>query len=727
MTTRYPTTHIHPASAAHRKQRGVRSWATITTQAIVLVTAWLLAGPVRPAAACGCFHSPEPPPTIEGDSIAVNQQAEQIVFEVGDGKVTVHVLLRYEGDPDKFAWLLPVPDVPDLDVSYNSMFAILDEGTRPVLSPKSYDICPVSPYVCKVHPDPCPPEPAETADAVMRVPTMDASTGGAGGAPPPPVTLLKHEVVGSYDVVVFAANEAPAAVQWLVENGFLVNPSMTPYVQPYLDAGMVIVAAKLVKGATTDEIRPLRLTYPGDHPMIPLRMTAIAAEPHLTVTAWVFADRPYVPAEQSLIDIPEERLSVDPDGRLNYPMVLARAIDEAGGDAFFVEYAGPPTAAAKFTHPYDPCCVPGDVCGIGGDGECQCPGADFDHDDCAAVPELLDGIDQLERIEARHTYVTRLTTRLSPEEMTFDPVFVPDEGHTTQWKVYRHYDPVRYHLDSCADRVVDTAQYDAVVAQLACTSVYCGVGECVVTDDGPGCACPEGWVARRFIDLDGLPSVTCTPAQGTVDLGMGIDLPDVCANVDCGPGGTCHEVGGFPTCECLPAFAGRAPLEGEAVPPCQPIAQGLGSPGAENFSKLLKGIKVCAPPPPPCPADGWYEFEQPTSDATVLCPDSIPPDDRLVPPPPPDPAQVCGTSGSSGPLPGDATSALPPSADADAASPDQAPSTHDAASSSTDSATGGDGSGCRSAQGSPEPLPWLLLIGLAAALLFRRHRHLRTP
>ena len=41
------------------------------------------------------------------------------------------------------------------------------------------------------------------------------------------------------------------AVAWLQDNGFIVNETMTPYMQPYLDAGMVFVPS--VDGRTHAE------------------------------------------------------------------------------------------------------------------------------------------------------------------------------------------------------------------------------------------------------------------------------------------------------------------------------------------------------------------------------------------------------------------------------------------------------------------------------------------
>src|SRR5687767_4404931 len=76
----------------------------------------------RTAVACGCLS----PPAVEEGEFAVNQRAEQIIFEVEPGWVTAHVLIKYAGDPAKFAWIIPVPEIPELAISPSTAFGLLD-------------------------------------------------------------------------------------------------------------------------------------------------------------------------------------------------------------------------------------------------------------------------------------------------------------------------------------------------------------------------------------------------------------------------------------------------------------------------------------------------------------------------------------------------------------------------------------------------------------------------
>jgi len=65
----------------------------------------------------------------------VDQSAEQIVFLVNpDGEtITAHVLISYVGSADDFAWIVPVPGVPEVEESSITLFRDLDAATRPLV------------------------------------------------------------------------------------------------------------------------------------------------------------------------------------------------------------------------------------------------------------------------------------------------------------------------------------------------------------------------------------------------------------------------------------------------------------------------------------------------------------------------------------------------------------------------------------------------------------------
>ena len=590
------------------------------------------------ALACGCF-SPQQPPPDEVD-FAVDQESEQIIFEVpGDGTITAHVLIRYQGKPESFAWLVPVPTAPELALSETFTFAALDQATGPILGASATDLCPGPAYRCEYHPA-CPPlaycpgaRPARPDSGIGLGGDMSSAAdfGSDAAADPgaPPVDVIGREIIGSYDTLTFAAGDAAAAVVWLRDNGFLVNETTAPFMQPYADAGMVFVASRLVPGADVDEIRPLRMTYEAEEPMVPLRLTAIGTQPHLTVTSFIYAPVAYEPRDHPLIPFPEDALTRGPEGRLNYGMVLARAVDDAGGDGFVEEFGGTPPGTERFRD--GRCCTgTGDTCGIGGDGLCQCPADDFDAEDCGE--DVVAGVGLLGDLAGRHGRVTRLTTRISAEEMTFDPAFRAADatpGATRRLTLTAE----RFSLSNCTADVLDRAALGDAVADDACSAVYCGEGECVLTDGGAGCACNDGFVARQFQDLDGAPSVTCVPETPPVDLEAGgVDLPSSCGAIDCGSG-TCVDLNGFPSCQCEPGTGAALGLGSAGAPRCLTAAPRAGRPGGGRVPAARRDLEVCAPAPPTCRDGGWLV---PLESDGVACLRNVPDPARLVVPPAPE-------------------------------------------------------------------------------------------
>src|SRR5262245_25795369 len=123
-----------------------RGWEAALQVAVLLTigcATWRAAP--APAQACGCLSPPIPRPGAV--DFAVNQQAEQIIFEVEpDGHIVAHVLIRYAGAPEKFAWIVPVPSVPDLELSYADAFGLIDQQTAPQVTATAQNICPQSLY-----------------------------------------------------------------------------------------------------------------------------------------------------------------------------------------------------------------------------------------------------------------------------------------------------------------------------------------------------------------------------------------------------------------------------------------------------------------------------------------------------------------------------------------------------------------------------------------------------
>lgn len=301
-----------------------------------------------PALACGGLFC---------QNIPVDQSAERIIFTVDSGVISAYVQINYTGSAPDFAWVVPVPGVPEVDVAEIESFTELQVATDPVFM--------------------LPPMP----DCMFeRMPVMSEAAAPAAGD----VTVYSSGEAGpyAYDVVGTETGDANALIDWLNENSYRITPEMEPLVQVYVEEGMVFLAMKLQPDQGVQDIQPVKMTYQSQRPMIPLRLTAVAANPNMGVYTWIFGRAQAEPQNYAKLDISDDDLSVNSPfgGGTNYLQLVANEIDRFEGKAFVTEYAQP-TSQLNVTDPL------------------------------------------LRELRQRYPYVTRLYGQISPEEMTVDPVF----------------------------------------------------------------------------------------------------------------------------------------------------------------------------------------------------------------------------------------------------------------------------------------------------------------
>jgi MYXO-CTERM domain-containing protein len=99
------------------------------------------------------------------------------------------------------------------------------------------------------------------------------------------------------------------------------------------------VAVKLLSGQSTGAIQPVVLTFAGEVPCVPLKLTAIAALADLPVNLYVLGDSRAVPSNYFEITLNQAKIDWINSGQ-NYSSMVKQAADEAGGNAFIAEYAG---------------------------------------------------------------------------------------------------------------------------------------------------------------------------------------------------------------------------------------------------------------------------------------------------------------------------------------------------------------------------------------------------
>ncbi len=285
-------------------------------------------------------------------NIPVDQSAERIIFNMnGDGTITAMVNINYTGNAPDFAWVVPVPTPPDLDVGDMATIMELDQLTQPQ-------------YVAP--PNDCP---------IAFMPAMSADSARGSG-----VTVFSQGSVGPYNYAVIGGDDATELVAWLKENQYRVLDAFIPMMQPYASEGMVFLAMKLQPEKNVQDIAPVKMTYKSTKPMIPLRLTAVAANPNMGVLTWIFASSQMESENYKKLTIKDDAIVFQMFGGHNYLQLVADENRKVNGHGFVTEYAAP----TKNLNATDPA---------------------------------------LQKLFAGNAYLTRFYTRINPEEMTLDPVF----------------------------------------------------------------------------------------------------------------------------------------------------------------------------------------------------------------------------------------------------------------------------------------------------------------
>ena len=143
----------------------------------------------------------------------------------------MHVRIQYDGPPDQFGWLLPVPNDPELEVELST--EALFDGLDAIYAPRF--------IVQRIFDDSCPPiDFAVAADGSVER-AEDDSSGG--------VNVISREAVGPYEQVILEATDVSELRAWLDRNQYFIPPSIDAKLSPYVDRGLHFVALKLLASA----------------------------------------------------------------------------------------------------------------------------------------------------------------------------------------------------------------------------------------------------------------------------------------------------------------------------------------------------------------------------------------------------------------------------------------------------------------------------------------------
>ena len=286
-----------------------------------------------PAEACGGTFCDSGP-----NSMPVDQTGENVLFVIDDTHVEAHIQIQYDpdADADKFAWVIPMQVLPEFSVGSDRLFQNLLSGTVPT-------------YGYNTISQPCGDEGDPSGDGD---PTGDGDgdpdTGDGDGDGGPDVIF--QDVVGAFEIAVLQGGTIAEVMQWLGDNGYQQDPNAEPVLDQYLQEGFLFVALKLAMNTEVAEIHPIVLRYQGNEPCVPLRLTRIAAVEDMDVRVFMLGNARSVPSNYRHVLVNPLKLDWF-NNASNYKEVISMAVDaqEANGNAFVTEYAGPSGVVPSWT------------------------------------------------------------------------------------------------------------------------------------------------------------------------------------------------------------------------------------------------------------------------------------------------------------------------------------------------------------------------------------------
>jgi MYXO-CTERM domain-containing protein len=297
-----------------------------------LASVLALATPQTAAAFCGFY--------VSGADTKLYNNATQVVLMREGQRTVLSMQNNYQGPPQDFAMVVPVPVVlqkDDVKTLPKAVFDRVDQLAAPRL-------------VEYWEQDPCP----------APMPVYDEMA-AAGGAPSSMVQKsaraeerdygVKIEAkfeVGEYQVLILSAQDSTGLDTWLRVNKYKIPAGAGEVLRPYVQAGMKFFVAKVdsKKVQFTPQgqamLSPLRFHYDSDTFALPVRLGLLNAQGKQDLIVHVVArNQRYEAANYRNVAIPSN-LEVSDATRRNFPGFYAALFDQTlarSPGAVVTEYA----------------------------------------------------------------------------------------------------------------------------------------------------------------------------------------------------------------------------------------------------------------------------------------------------------------------------------------------------------------------------------------------------
>ncbi len=299
----------------------------------ILLLLLVLLAPAQASAFCGFY--------VAGSDASLTADATQVVLMRYGTTTAVSMQNSYEGPPEDFALVVPVPQVlreANVKTLPTDVFQRIDTLTAPRL-------------VEYWEQNPCPVErdyDFADEDISMAMPEGVELRRSSRKSKRPAVKIEAKFSVAEYDIVVLSATESTALETWLQQNDYKIPAGAEPYLRPYVESGMYFFVARVdVSKIARDAggravLSPLRFNYENADFFLPVRLGMINSSGQQDLVVYTIGyERRFEVANRPNLFI-ATNLEVKNEVRDNFPAfyeaVFARTLEQKPG-AVVTEYS----------------------------------------------------------------------------------------------------------------------------------------------------------------------------------------------------------------------------------------------------------------------------------------------------------------------------------------------------------------------------------------------------
>lgn len=315
----------------------------------------------QPVGACGgCF-------TVSASG-AKNAQVvtdHRMVLSLSERRTTLWDQIRYAGSPEDFVWVLPIAPGREVQIGLadNAFMDALDALSVPSIRASAARTCfspggappsatldagssGVSDYSGYVGAGGCGGGGARSVDYVPgsrgsgNEPNGAERSADVTGRESAMLQPMGAATVGPYAVSLLTASGDGGFDDWMRRNGYDIPSETRQAVEYYRELGFDFLVLRLRPDAGVQQMQPVRVSFDGYLPTLPLRMIAAGVADKVGLSLMVLAPTRVEASNFRNATISDDQITFDfATNRSNYRQLFAAALREGGGSAWVTESA----------------------------------------------------------------------------------------------------------------------------------------------------------------------------------------------------------------------------------------------------------------------------------------------------------------------------------------------------------------------------------------------------